>query len=97
MPGKTEAQPIDRIFAILDAVIAAEKTVSLAEIAATSGMPAPTVHRLIGNLEGRRLLKRALGSSKWLLPPRLVQMGRDTLENGLIADEPHEILEQLAS
>ena len=98
MPTKNEAQPIDRIFAILDAVIAARKPVSLAEIAVLSGMPPPTVHRLIGNLEERGLLKRALGSAKLLLPgPRLVQMGRDTLEGALIADEPHNILEQLAS
>jgi DNA-binding IclR family transcriptional regulator len=95
--AKSAQQPIDRIFAVFDALIAARRPMSLTEIATAAGLPPPTAHRLVGNLEDRGLLKRALGSRKQvLLGPRLVQLGHRVLDAALTADLPRGILEQLA-
>jgi IclR family transcriptional regulator, acetate operon repressor len=94
--GKT--QPMDRIFAILETVANARQPLSLADISATSCLPMPTAHRLIGDLERRGFLKRALSSKRRLLPGiRLTELSRHALHAAIIGDRPHVILEQLAS
>jgi DNA-binding IclR family transcriptional regulator len=95
---KSADQPIDRIFAVIDAIVEGGKPMTLAEIGSASGLPAPTVHRLVGSLEERGLVKRATGSRRHLLAgARLVALGRRILETTVVADEPHQILERLAS
>lgn len=96
--AESENQPIDRIFAILDAVVGARRPLSLADAAVASQLPPPTAHRLVGNLEQRGFLKRSIQSRKLLLPgPRLTQLSRHALEASIVADQPHAVLEQLAS
>ncbi|NIF51114.1 IclR family transcriptional regulator [Burkholderia sp. Ax-1724] len=91
-------QPIDRIFAVIGAIVRARRALSLAEIGAAAGLPAPTVHRMVGNLEERGLLKRAIGSKKLVLPgPKLIELSSQVLEAAVVADEPHAILERLAA
>jgi DNA-binding IclR family transcriptional regulator len=91
-------QPIDRIFAVLDAIVDGAHAMTLAEISAATGLPAPTVHRLIGNLEERGLVKRATGSRRHVLAgKRLVSLSRRVLSNALVVDAPHAILEKLAA
>ncbi|WP_233838030.1 IclR family transcriptional regulator [Paraburkholderia sp. ZP32-5] len=91
-------QPIDRIFAVLDAVVDGARAMTLAEISAATGLPAPTVHRLIGNLEERGLVKRATGSRRHVLAgKRLVSLSRRVLSNALVVDAPHAILAKLAA
>jgi IclR family transcriptional regulator, acetate operon repressor len=78
-------------------VLAAGKAVSLAEIGAALNLPPPTVHRVVGNLEERGFLKRALGSPKLLLPgARLIDLSGRVLESAATADESHSVLENLA-
>jgi DNA-binding IclR family transcriptional regulator len=94
---KASDQPIDRIFSVIDAIIDGARPMTLAEIGNAAGLPAPTVHRLVGTLEERGLVKRATGSRKHLLAgPRLIGLGRRILETTVVADEPHRILERLA-
>ncbi|HEY4299095.1 MAG TPA: IclR family transcriptional regulator [Paraburkholderia sp.] len=91
-------QPIDRVFAVISAIVGARRALSLVEIGAATNLPAPTVHRVVGNLEERGLLKRAMGSRKLLLPgPKLVELSSQILEVAIVADEPHAILERLAA
>lgn len=47
-----------RAFAALDALVAADGPVALAEIAARVGLPKPTVHRLLAQLEAGELVQR---------------------------------------
>jgi DNA-binding IclR family transcriptional regulator len=89
---------MDRIFAILEVVANAREPLSLANISVASRLPMPTAHRLIGSLERRGFLKRALSSKKLLLPgPRFTELGRHALQAAIVGDKPHVILEQLAS
>ena len=49
-------------------------TVSLSHLAATSGLPLPTIHRLVRTLAGRGYVRQQ-SSREYALGPRLVQLG----------------------
>lgn len=89
-------QPLDRAFAVLNGVADAARPVSVTEIAADCGLPVPTVHRLVGQLERRGLLARALGSKRVVVGPALVRLGTASLEAALRVDRPHQVLVALA-
>ena len=69
----------------------------MTELAALCAMPVPTVHRLAGQLEARRLVKHALGSKKLLVGPALVQLGVAATEAVIRSDRVHGILMALAA
>jgi IclR family acetate operon transcriptional repressor len=85
-------QPFDRALAVLDVVTAAGRPVSVTDIAGECGLPVPTVHRLVAQLEKRALLKRVLGSKKIVVGFGLVRLGTAAVEAALRTDRPHQIL-----
>ncbi len=90
-------QPLDRAFALLQAVADATRPASVTELALECGLPVPTVHRLVGQLEKRGLLLRALGSKKVVVGPALVKLGIASLEAALRTDRAHQVLVALAN
>jgi len=92
----TTDQPLDRAVAVLSAVADASRPISVTEIAAECGLPVPTAHRLVAQLERRGLLSRALGSKKLVVGRELVRLGMASLEGALRADRPRHILVTLA-
>ena len=93
----TSDQPLDRALAVLSAVADASRAISVTEIAAECGLPVPTVHRLVAQLERRGLLNRALGSKKLVVGRELVRLAWPSLEGALRTDRPHHILATLAN
>ena len=96
-PIEPREQPMDRAFAILAALAAAARPMSMTELAALCAVPVPTVHRLAAQLEARGLVKRALGSKKLLVGPALVQLGAAATEAAVRSDHVHRILVALAA
>lgn len=90
-------QPLDRAIAVITAVVSAARPVSVADIASECALPVPTAHRLVAQLESRGLLKRALGSKKFVGGPALLQLGTRALEAALRSDRPHQILLALSA
>ena len=90
-------QPLDRALAVLEFVLTQRGPVSAAAVAEATQLPAATAHRLIGQLEARSLLKRALGSKKLLPGRRLVELGTRIVTAALVADGTHLLLERLAA
>lgn len=90
-------QPLDRALALLVGVAAAARPVSVTDLAAECGLPGPTAHRLVAQLEKRGLLKRALGSKKILVGETLLQLSLSALGAVLRSDRPHQILLALAA
>ena len=90
-------QPLDRALAVLDFVLSQRGPVTASLIAEATGLPAATAHRLIGQLESRALLKRALGSKKLLPGSRLVDLGTRIMRAALQSDGIHVLLARLAS
>ena len=96
-PAVAKEQPLDRALAVLDAVTRAPRPVSMTDIASQCGLPVPTAHRLVAQLEERGLLKRALDSKKLVVGPGLVRLGTAALEAALRTDLPHQILVAFAN
>lgn len=93
-PGQ---QPLDRALAVLEFVLSQRAPVAASAVAQATGLPAATTHRLIGQLEARSLLKRALGSKKLLPGGRLVGLGAQILNSALVVDHVHLLLARLAA
>ncbi len=96
-PAASRDQPLDRAFALLAALARAARPTSVTELADLCGLPVPTVHRLVAQLEARALVKRALGSKKVLVGPAMVRLGLAVAEAAIRADRVHAILVALAT
>jgi IclR family acetate operon transcriptional repressor len=90
-------QPLDRALALLVGVAAAARPMSVSDLASECGLPGPTAHRLVAQLETRGLLKRALGSKKVIVGEALLALSRSALDAAIRADRPHQILLALAA
>ena len=88
----TKEQPFDRALSVLDVVTSAARAVSVTDIAGECGLPVPTVHRLVAQLEKRGLLKRVLGSKRIVVGFGLVRLGIAAVEAAFRTDRPHQIL-----
>ncbi|MGH8894660.1 MAG: IclR family transcriptional regulator, partial [Actinomycetes bacterium] len=77
-PGKparaSGVQSLDRAFDLLELMAAAGGEVALSQLAASSGLPVPTIHRLIRTLVASGYVLQ-LPSRRYALGPRLIGLG----------------------
>lgn len=77
-PGKRErsggVQSLDRAFSLLEIMAEAGGETSLSQLAESSGLPLPTIHRIIRTLVGNGYV-RQLPSRRYALGPRLIGLG----------------------
>jgi IclR family transcriptional regulator, acetate operon repressor len=95
--SKDTEQMLDRALAILTGVVATARPVSVTDIAAACALPGPTAHRIVGQLERRGLLKRALGSKKVIAGEALLDLGLSALNATMRSDRTHQILVGLSA
>jgi DNA-binding IclR family transcriptional regulator len=88
--------PLDRAFAIVGHVAAQTKAVSVAEIAKALSLPLPTAHRLIGNLEARGLLQKALGTKRYVVGNQLVTLSAKVIGAAFRTARRHAVLRAAA-
>ncbi|PSL02770.1 IclR family transcriptional regulator [Haloactinopolyspora alba] len=67
-------QSVDRVLDLLELMADADGETSLSQLAAASGLPLPTIHRLVATLVRRGYVRR-LPSRRYALGPRLVPLG----------------------
>ncbi|GAB2491489.1 IclR family acetate operon transcriptional repressor [Nocardiopsis aegyptia] len=67
-------QSLDRAFALLEIMAEAGGEASLSQLADASGLPLPTIHRIIRTLVGNGYV-RQLPSRRYALGPRLIGLG----------------------
>ena len=67
-------QSLDRAFSLLEHMAAAGGDVALSELAAKSGLPLPTIHRIVRTLVASGYV-RQLPSRRYGLGPRLIGLG----------------------
>ncbi len=67
-------QSLDRAFALLEIMADAGGEASLSQLADSSGLPLPTIHRIIRTLVGNGYV-RQLPSRRYALGPRLIGLG----------------------
>jgi IclR family acetate operon transcriptional repressor len=92
-----KVQPFDRALAVIEAVLADPGRLSAADIAERLDLPPATASRIVGQLAGRGMLKRVLGSRRLLAGPRLMTIGLDAVGAAFRADRPHLLLAGLAA
>ena len=68
-------QSVDRAFELLEMVAAAEGGAGLSQLAAGSGLPVPTVHRIVRSLVASGHVLQ-LASRRYALGPRMVGLGK---------------------
>ena len=72
--GAGGVQSVGRAFEILEVIAAQGGELSLSEIAASVGLPAPSVHRLLRTLVSLGYLRQET-SRRYALAPRLIRLG----------------------
>jgi IclR family acetate operon transcriptional repressor len=96
MPRKEDNVPATlRAVAVLEALVAAERPPSLAELTATLRLPKPTLYRMLSMLEDASLVAREPGARRYAPGPRLAALGRAAMLNGGVRAERHAILARL--
>jgi DNA-binding IclR family transcriptional regulator len=88
--------PLDRALAILTFVAEQKKALSAAEIATALALPLPTAHRLIGNLEDRGLVQKALGTKRYVVGSALVTLSAKTIGAAFRTVRRHAVLSAVA-
>jgi IclR family transcriptional regulator, acetate operon repressor len=73
-PNAGGVQSVGRVLDLLEVVAAAGGEMAISEIAAATGLPTPTIHRLAQTLL-RRGYMRQLPSRRYALGPRLIPLG----------------------
>lgn len=87
--------PLLRAFALLESIACADTPTTLREIAATSALPKPTVHRMLATLERAGLLMRD-ADGRMSPGPRLARLSLDAMLNASVRAPRHAILAALA-
>lgn len=90
-------QPLDRMLAVIDAVLAMPGRLSVATLATELGLPLPTAARLVTQLEARGLIRRGLGTRQLSPGPQLISLGLSTSRAAFTSDAAHLLLVGLAA
>jgi IclR family acetate operon transcriptional repressor len=67
-------QSVERVFELLELITDADGEVTLSELAASTELPLPTIHRLLRTLVGMGYV-RQLPNRRYALGPRLIRLG----------------------
>ncbi|AYO81023.1 IclR family transcriptional regulator [Methylobacterium brachiatum] len=95
-PKRSHDGPLDRALAILTFVAEQKKALSAAEIADALGLPIPTAHRLVGNLEDRGLVQKAIGTKRYVVGSKLVTLSAKTIGAAFRTARRHAVLSAVA-
>ena len=96
MPRKEDNVPATlRAVSLIEALVAADRPASLAELTEAARLPKPTLYRMLGMLESAGLVSREPGSRRYAPGPRLASLGRNVMLNGSLRAERHAILARL--
>lgn len=86
-----------KVFMVLETVAAAQRPVSVSELTGLTGVPMPTMHRIVRQLDGEGLLQREPHSRLYSPGPRLVSFALDALRSSMRSAPRHAVLERLSA
>lgn len=89
-------QSVERVLDLLEVMIEAKSAIALSDLAERSGLPMPTIHRLMRTLAGRSYV-RQLGNKQYVLGPRLIPLGESASERlgSYVQPELGKLVDQL--
>lgn len=98
MPAKQDkVAPLLRAFALLERIAAASSPLSTADAVALSGLPKPTIYRLLATLEAAQLVSREPGGRGIVTAPRLQRFALDVMQSASRNGPRNTILHRLAA
>ncbi|OFE17503.1 IclR family transcriptional regulator [Humibacillus sp. DSM 29435] len=86
--GSGGVQSLDRAFAILETIADAGGVISLSQLATDTGLPLPTIHRLVRTLVDLGYVRQE-PSRQYSLGPRLIRLGETTSRRLATWARPH--------
>ena len=89
-------QAIERAFAVLRAIKAADGSSGVSEVARNTGLPKSTVSRLLSSLEEERIIERVDGAGRYTIGPGLVHLAGGAAALGTLREVTHPYLRDLA-
>lgn len=90
-----DGTPALRLFALLEHIARTDRLVTLTELVAETGLPKPTVHRMLQQLEGAGLLDRQGDGRRYGAGGRLRAFAEDLLTHGTHHAARHAVLRHL--
>ncbi|MBM4198014.1 MAG: IclR family transcriptional regulator [Gammaproteobacteria bacterium] len=92
LPGDT---PALRLFSLLEHIAGRDRLVSLPSLAEQTGLPKPTLHRMLMQLEGAGLLQRERDGRHYSTGLRLRRLAEQLLLNNSLHGARHAVLRRL--
>src|SRR5690606_10634812 len=89
--------PTMRVFALLELIATQDRLVSLHGLVDETGLPKPTVHRMLQQLEAAHLLQRENDGRSYGVGPRLRRFAEDLLLNDTVHGARHAVLRRLTA
>jgi DNA-binding IclR family transcriptional regulator len=84
-----------RAFEVIEAIVRADRPLSLTEVIAAVALRKPTVYRILTLLVHAGLLLRELDGKGYIAGPRLAHLGVEVLRNSAVHGARHAILQRL--
>ncbi|MFS2053859.1 IclR family transcriptional regulator, partial [Variovorax sp. CT11-76] len=99
LPPATEATGADtpamRLFALLEVIAAKDQRYSLQGLVEETGLPKPTLHRMLQQMEGAGLLQREGDGRHYGMGTRLRRLAENLLFNDSLHGARHTVLRRL--
>lgn len=89
--------PLSRAFAIVRHVAAQRRSLTIAEISGSLGLPTPTAHRLIANLESMGYLQRVAGTKRVMVGSALLELGADSIASAFSMSSVYGLLQKISA
>ena len=86
-----------KVFAVLEAIATAQRPLAIAELAALLGVPKPTMHRIVRQLDTEGLLQREPHSRVYGPGPRLLNFALGAVRSSMRSAPRHALLEALSA
>lgn len=90
---RTRGSALTKGMAVLDLVAAAGRPIGLVELTERLGLPKPTVHRIVRQLEDEGLIRREPLRDRYGVGPRLCRLSVSALRSSIGGGAVHAILE----
>ncbi len=87
--------PALRLFALLEVIAAKDAMLTLQGLVSETGLPKPTVHRMLQQLEAAGILQREGDGRHYSIGERMRQVSENVLINGTVRGARHEVLRKL--
>jgi len=85
-----------KVFAVLEAIALAQRPLAISELAALLGVPKPTMHRIVRQLDSEGLLQREPHSRVYGPGPRLLSFALGAVRSSMRSAPRHAVLEALS-